>query len=131
MKHLNDYQQNKQTEIFNHFGAFFAFSDKQFKEKMQDGIKYTSMGCGMIAPIYNAANLNHALKTIHQEAIQEDIAENGIKKIIHRELANYECQITMDYNDAFDSLKDYGITEDQIQNEWSEFYQKCIDNDWF
>ena len=54
-----------------------------------------------------------------------------IKKIIHRELANFECQIVGDITDAYDILKDYGITKEQVLKEYKIFYQKCIKNDWF
>ncbi|WP_458860906.1 DUF7659 family protein, partial [Vibrio parahaemolyticus] len=30
MKYLTDYTSEKQTQAFNEFGAFFAFSNKQF-----------------------------------------------------------------------------------------------------
>ena len=131
MKYLSDYTQDKQTAVFDKFGAFFAFSDKQFKDKQQDGVKYASLGAGLIAPFYNADNLYHALDSINKSAIQQDIAENGVKTIIHRELGNYECQITYDYNDVIDVLAPYGITVEQIKAEFSEFMQVCIDNDYF
>ncbi len=131
MKHLNDYMKEKQTAAFNKFGAFFAFSDKQFKERQKDGVKYTSMGAGMIAPTSNVANLHQALNTIRLDAIKQDIAENGIKAIIHREFGNYVCQLGIDYTDAVDALAGYGITDKQFSIEWSEYYQKCIDNNWF
>lgn len=131
MKYLSDYMQDKQTVAFDKFGAFFAFSQKQLNEQKKDGVKYVSMGAGMIVPPYNAANLYQALNTIHTDAIKQDIAENGIKAIIHRELGNHECQITMSYSDAMDALTGYGITENQIRAEWKEFFQKCVDNDWF
>ena len=131
MKYLNDFKQDKQTAIFNKFADFFAFSQDQLNEKKKDGIRYASLGSGLIAPIYEAANLIQALNTTHKEAIQLDIAENGIKAIIHRELANYECQITCDYSDALDVLIDYGITEKQVETEWPIFWQNCVDNDYF
>lgn len=131
MKYLSDYQKNKQSAAFDKFGAFFAFSQEQLDDKKKDGIRYASLGCGLIAPVYEAANLSHALGAIYQDAIKQDLAENGIKAIIHRELANHECQITSDYSEIVSILACYGITEDQINNEWSEFFQKCIDNDWF
>ena len=131
MKYLSDYTQDKQTAVFDKFGAFFAFSDKQFKDKQQDGVKYASLGAGLIAPVEHAKELAKSLKSISQDAIQQDIAENGIKAIIHRELGNHECQITMDYDDVVDVLAPYGITKEQIKAEFNEFMQVCIDNDYF
>ena len=71
------------------------------------------------------------LEEVNNEGIKQDIKENGIKNIIHRELANYECQITGDITDVYDILKDYGISKQQVLKEYKTFYQKCIDNDWF
>jgi len=131
MKYLSDYQETKQSAVFDKFGAFFAFSQSQFNEQKKDEIKYISMGCGMVAPTYHADNLAHALKSIYLDAVQQDLKENGIKAIIHRELGNHECQISMSYDDVIDVLQDYGITREQIKSEWREYFQKCIDNDWF
>ena len=131
MKYLNDYMNNKQTEAFTKYGAFFAFSDKQFDEKKIEGVKYASMGAGMIAPNENTKQLSKALKDIYDDAIQQDITENGVKAIIHRELGNHECQITMDYDDVIDKLKPYRITKEQIASEWAEFWNICVENDYF
>ena len=131
MKYLSDYMNDKQTEVFNKYGAFFAFSNKQFEEKKKDGVEYNNLGSGMIAPIENAMLIIEALECIYKESILLDIKENGIPAIIHRELGNHECQITNDIDEVTEALKDYGITEKQIQNEWDLFYTKCVQNDWF
>ena len=131
MKYLSNYMEDQQTEAFKVNGAFFAFSSKQFDEQKADGVKYVSVGAGLIAPKENVTQLIDQLDTIHQTAMQQDIAENGVKAIIHRELANHECQITMDYSDAFAVLEPYGITEEQVKAEWGEFWQTCVDNDYF
>ena len=122
---------DKQTAAFDKFGAFFAFSTAQYDEKAVQGVKYASMGAGMIAPVDNAKPLRLALDTIYKDAIKEDISENGITAIIHRELGNYECQITCDYDDVIDVLKPYGVTVEQIKAEYSVFFQHCVDNDYF
>jgi len=38
MKYLNDYTEDKQTELFKHTGSFFAFSKEQYKEERQPGV---------------------------------------------------------------------------------------------
>lgn len=130
MKYLSHYTEKAQTDAFNKFGAFFAFSNKQFDEAKQYGVKYSSMGAGLIVPVYNVANLMHALDSIQQAGMNADIAENGIKAIIHRELENYECQITGDYSDVIDTLAPYGITSDQIRLEWGAFFDYCVHNNY-
>tara|TARA_Y100001973_G_scaffold5113_1_gene7208 strand:+ start:294 stop:689 length:396 start_codon:yes stop_codon:yes gene_type:complete len=131
MKYLSDYTEEKTSEVLNKYGAFFAFSDKQFNENKKENIKYSRLYGGLIAPSENAKKIMSELKKVTEEGINQDIKENGIKNIIHRELANYECQIVGDITDAYDILKDYGITKKQVLKEYKIFYQKCIKNDWF
>ena len=131
MKSLNDYTQDKQTKLLNDNGAFFAFGQKQFDEKTVKGTKYVSIGAGLICPKSNADNLVQGLSNINDEGIAQDIQENGIPAIIHRELANYESQITNDIDDTVQALEEYGITREQVQAEYGAYFQHCIDNDYF
>lgn len=131
MNYLSDYTNDAQTELFNKVGAFFAFSNDQFDKAKKAGVQYVTLGAGMICPEKNTKELIDGLKTINDKGIEKDIADNGIKAIIHRELGNYECQITMSYDEVIDVLEPYGISEQQIAEEWNEFWTKCVDNDWF
>jgi len=131
MKYLSHYIGKLQTEAMDKAGAFFAFSKSQMKEKTKPGIEYLHLFHGLYSPKENAKELFFTLDKIYQKGIKEDIKENGIKAIIHRELANYECQITMDISDCQDALAAYPITRNDIQKEWSEFLKKCTDNDLF
>lgn len=115
MKYLNDYIQDTQTMLMNKAGAFFAFSDKQFNTQKQDGVEYVSMGMGLICPKGNAANLLSAMEDNYKQGIEQDIQENGIDKIIKRELANHEYGITYDITDTMESLRGYGVTDTQVQ----------------
>ena len=131
MKYLSHYMENQQTAAFKKHGAFFAFSNQQLDEQKQPGIAYVSIGAGLIAPKDNANQLIADLDSIHLSAVAQDLAENGVKGIIHRELANHECQITGDYDIVISILADYGITAEQIKNEWREYMDICIENDYF
>ena len=132
MPYLSHYTETLQTELFNSTGAFFAFSQKQFDEAKQEGIKYASLGGGMICPSDNIDALTGGLDSITTDGIKADIAANGLKVIIHRELANHEAQITCDISDTVDALTDYpGITRETIQAEWKDYFQHCVDNDCF
>jgi len=123
--------QDKQTEAFNNHGAFFAFSNKQYDEKAVKGVTYASLGAGLIAPKDKAKQLIADLDSISHAAMQEDLSDNGIKAIIHRELANHECQITMDYEDVVSKLAPYSISREIIAAEWPEFWNICVENDYF
>jgi len=114
MNYLSDYINDAQTELFNKVGAFFAFSNKQLEEKIKQGVKYANMGAGLICPVENAKELTSGLSNIQDKGIAKDIAENGIKAIIKRELYNHECYYTGDISDAIDVLEQYDITPEQI-----------------
>ncbi|WP_048662758.1 DUF7659 family protein, partial [Vibrio crassostreae] len=90
MKYLSHYIQDKQTQAFNEAGAFFAFSNQQFDDEKKEGVKYASLGMGLICPTDNVRQLMIRLYSIAQEGIAEDIKENGKKAIIRRELFNHE-----------------------------------------
>ncbi len=128
---LYNYTQAAKTELFNSTGAFFAFGNKQFDEAKKEGVKYVSMGAGLVCPKENAQELSYGLDVIQAAGIKVDLAENGVKKIIHRELANYETQLTNDISDTVYALSDYGITKEQIAAEYPEYYNLCIENEWF
>lgn len=131
MKYLSDYTEEKQTAAFEKAGAFFAFSNQQFDEKKKEGIKYMSLGAGLISPEDTATQLVDDLGAIVKEATAQDIAENGVKAIIHREFANHECQLSGDYDNVIDKLEHYGITADQIKAEWNEYFSYCCEHDLF
>jgi hypothetical protein len=131
MNYLSDYTSAKQTQLWNDNGAFFAFSKKQLDEEKKEGVVYVSLGMGLIAPKENALKVIEGLESINTEGIKQDISENGIKAIIHRELANYEAQITGDISDTVQALEDYGITREQVSAEYPDYFQFCIDNDYF
>ncbi|TCU04016.1 DUF7659 family protein [Vibrio crassostreae] len=114
MKYLSHYIQAKQTQAFNEAGAFFAFSNKQFDEAKKEGVKYASLGMGLICPVDNAKQLMTRLDSIAQEGIAEDIEENGKKAIIRRELFNHECFYTNDICDCVEKLEGYGIFYDEV-----------------
>ena len=128
MKYLSDYTKEAQTKLFDDMGAFFAFSNKQLDEQKEEGVVYVSMGCGLICPKDSAAELARGLRDIAVAGIAQDLAENGKKGVIHRELANHEYCITWDISDTVSKLSDYGITAEDIQAETAEYMRKH--NEW-
>ena len=114
MKYLSDYTSEKQTRAFDEFGAFFAFSNEQFAAAKKEGVKYVSLGFGMIVPESNASALVEKLDELQKEGIALDIAENGIKAIIRRELFNHECFYTNDICDCVERLTGYNVSYDEV-----------------
>jgi len=114
MKTLTNYTEQKTTDLFNNLGAFFAFSDRQYKENKKDGVKYCSLGGGLIAPTEHAKELAEGLLAIGQAGREQDLAENGKEGIIRRELFNYECFYIGEIDDCVEALKQYGITKKEV-----------------
>jgi len=113
------------------YGGFFAFSNDTFVKEIQPKIKYVSLGAGLYAPKKTYKKLDNDIQSAIKNHIKRDLQTNGIKKIIWRELANYECQIVGSVSDCVDALKDYGITKKQIMKEWPGYFDYCIENNSF
>tara|TARA_R110001606_G_C14894226_1_gene593113 strand:+ start:109 stop:492 length:384 start_codon:yes stop_codon:yes gene_type:complete len=125
MKYLSDYMEAKQTSLFNRTGTIFAFSDKQFDEQAIKGKEYSRIGQGMLTQKGNEMKVIKTLEKIYQQAMVQDLKENGIKGVIQRELENYEVYYTNDLEPAMEALKDYPeITQKDIikvyQRKWNE-----------
>jgi len=137
MKYLSDYMQDGQTALFNELGSFFAFSMEQYTPKAKEGVKYTNMGAGLFCPSENAQRMIDGLERIANEAVDQDIKENGALAIIEREYFNHECQLTSDTSDALDALTTHIerrpdlFTPEQIKAVFSKCLDIAIKEDWF
>jgi len=131
MTYLSNYTEQARTDLFSKAGAFFAFSENQFDESKKDGVKYASLGGGLICPVESIGLLTDGLTNIRKNGIAADLADNTKEQIIQRELANHECQISGDYSMVVDRLAEYGITEAEVKAGYSVFYDYCIENDCF
>ena len=121
----------KINELLTKNGVFFAFSEQQYNDAVIPGVDYIRLYAGMLCPFDNVKTVMNGLDSLSNEKIQYELSNNTLKTIIWDSLANYECQISGDYNDACDALKVYGITDADVKKEWPSYYQNCIDNDYF
>jgi len=127
MKYLQDYMNSGQDALFKEQKVFFAFNDEQVNEGMTKHSipkeeKIVSLGSGMVCPKANARSVLQALDGIYRLGIEQDIKENGIDKIILRELYNHECFYVGDITDCVNKLEDYPITKNQIINIYRKNY---------
>ncbi len=111
---LREFLDKAQSELFDEFGAFFAFSDAQFNEKKKEGIDYASAGAGLLVPKDRLQEFYDRHDKIVEVGIAQDVEKNGIEKIIKRELANYECYYTGSIDDCVEALEDYPCTKEDI-----------------
>lgn len=137
MKYLSDYMNDAQSAVFKLYGAFFAFGDKQYKEKAIPEIKYVSMGYGLICPLIWASQLNKELDNIYVNAIILDVQENGAEKIIEREYFNHETQLTGDKSAMLSAISGHidmfpdRFTKEIIFNVCKNCFNKAVENNWF
>ena len=120
MKYLSDYTEKAVSTALESKGAFFAFSKSQFEEQARPGVRYTSLGSGLICPAENASALVSELEDAHRSGIAQDIAENGIARIILRELLNHEAFYTGDIGDTISALEGYEVTRQQVVSIFNE-----------
>jgi len=123
--------EQQQTALFERYGAFFAFGNKQFDEQKEDGVKYVDLGAGLIAPKETYKDLIEDLNNIHKCGIAQDITENGKTAIIERELANHEAGYTYSIDDTVTALEGYGITTAEVQAVFNNWIKKNSDNEVF
>lgn len=137
MKSIRDYTNDKQSELFEELGVFFAFSEEQFKEGKEktkhllQGKKYSHLGAGMYIPSVNVEEFSKRHKKILQDAREQYLADYGASKIIQYELANYEIQYSYDgiRDPNFqDAIKGYGFTNEQLSEEYKKYIDYCADN---
>jgi len=114
MKSLSDYTQDAISDLYKRTGAFWAFSQKQFNEQKQDGVKYIQLPDGCIVPKDSVKLFVREQRQIITRGIERDLAENGMIAIVQRELANHEYSYTGDPSDTIDALEEYGITAKEV-----------------
>lgn len=129
MKYLNDYMEEKQTKLFKKYKVFFAFNNKQFVEgmkkyKLPKDTKIVSLSNGMYCPEENAENVVKKQLKMYQDAIKEDLKENGKEKVILRELCNHECFYVGSADECVKKLTDYPITEKEIVKVYRDNYKE-------
>ena len=128
MKYLQDYMDKGQDKLFKDKKVFFAFNKEQLDEGIKKhkikGVKLVSMGSGMYCPKTNAGQVLQSLDEIYRAGIEQDIKENGLEKIILRELRNHEAFYVGDIEDTKRKLMDYPITKEKIIEVYYKYYDK-------
>lgn len=116
MKYLQDYINESQTKALDKAGAFFAFSKSQFEEARKEGVVYVDGPAGMICPKDTIDTLLLELEAGYKAGIEQDIAENGLEKIILRDLNNHEAYYMNDLESTISALASYPVTVEDITN---------------
>lgn len=137
MKSLNDYTDTSTSKLFADNGAFFAFSNKQFEEKKQEGVTYVSMNSGLICPKENAKTMMTEFERIFDNAVKQQVKDFGAEAIIRYEYFNHETQLTGDVEQVIDVLSTHRelfpelFSADAILTICQQCYKDAVKNDWF
>jgi hypothetical protein len=115
MKYLNHYTDEKVSQALDEAGAFFCFGKDQFEKKRKDNVKYVNLKYGLVCPRETAKKLLKSLDSIYKQGIKQDKEEQGVEKIILRELNNHEAFYTYDTTSTVEALEGYNITKEQVQ----------------
>jgi len=123
---INKEAEDKLTKLFEQFGAFFAFSNEQFDKQKKEGVKYVNFGAGLLLPKDNIDEFNREFNKVTSWKIDE------LKKIdpeimIEYELSNHDAYYTGEIEDAFEALKQYGFTRQQVRAVYKKTYHKYED----
>ena len=130
MKYLSSYTEKPTSELIKNNGGFFAFSNKQFEESKQDGVKYVRLYSGLIAPKENVKAIMKGIDDINKYGVEQDMKDHTIRQIVFRECGNYELQYSYDgLKEITDTLADYPIKQEDIKKYYNQFIQHCIKND--
>ena len=132
MKYLQNYSEEKINKTIKNNGGFFAFNNKQFNENKKEGIIYCRLYSGLIVPKNKAKQIISQLDKISKKAIEQDIKENGMKKIVFRDCENLELQFSFSgISEIIDYLKDYNFNKNDIEKYYNKYINYCIKNDLF
>lgn len=112
-KKFKEETKEKFNQLFEDYGIFWAFDNKQFEENktpLEEGDKYVQLGAGGFMPKSKVKEFKKAKKEFF-EKYWKTIEENNWKELeILYELRNHECFYTGDIEDALEVLP-YGKDE--------------------
>lgn len=111
------------SALLTKYSAFYAFNTEQFSAKADNKFKYKALGAGLYCPIINANLLVTAMKALTASRIKFELENNTPKQIMTYLFDNYECYYTGDYSDVYEELKDYGFSDELIEEIWEKY---CI-----
>lgn len=112
LREVRQETQGRISELLSSTGAFYAFSQEQYKAKAVEGVEYC-VALGIVVPKAKATTLVDQLNAIIKDSRAKELA-TGREALIHYELCNHECYYVADIADAVDVLKPYGITEEEV-----------------
>ena len=136
MKYLQNYLEENQKKTDKKYGVFYAFNNSQFEEGCKKvgaskDNKVRRLYAGLYILSKNVDKYLDETEKNTENAIKQDIKENGVKKIIFRELTNHEYQLTQDTENILNVLEGYNFTNEQLTKYINGYMKYCIENNLF
>ena len=109
------------SEILKKYSAFYAFNNEGFSSKANSKFNYKAMGAGLYCPTIFANELTKEVTEAINSKIQFELENNTPEKIITYHFNNHECYYLGDYSEAYRCLKDYGFSDELIEETWNNY----------
>ena len=122
-----NFMEKELGKLFVKYKVFFAFNKDQFNEGMKKNNipanePLSEIIGGGIMPRKNKADFRKDFDNLYSKMVAK-IKKLDPDLVIRYELANYESWYTRDISSAWQVLKDYGYTKDQVLEVFNK-YQK-------
>ncbi len=113
------------SNILTKYSAFYAFSKKSFLEQQNKDYTYKGVGAGLYCPEVFMEDLDKEIQEILESKTKYELENNTPEQIMTYLFDNYECYYTGDYSAVYEELKDYGFSDELIEETWESY---CIYN---
>lgn len=113
------------SALLTKYNAFYAFNTEQFSTQVDAKIKYKDLGAGLYCPVTNVNLLVTDMNALMESKVKFELENNTPEQIMTSLFDNHECYYTGDYSDVYEELKDYGFSDELIEETWESY---CIYN---
>lgn len=133
----DNFIQERQTELFNELGLFFAFNKQQFEEgyeaaNVDKPVKYVAFGGGAYCPKPNVQAVRDGLAKIRADWKQERLKVDQVR-LVFVGIDNWNRPVwkapdKKEYYGSVNELFSYGVTEAEVLKK-VDTYELCYMGD--
>lgn len=133
---FSKFVETKTSALLDKHGAFFAFSNKQIDEGLEenkakgfsaDKADYCQVSGGMILPKSNVGAFSAEYDAMMSAAREEYLNTYTKAQIIGYELSNHEAGYTGDISDTVDAVAHLGFAREDVLEVYSTWYEENKD----
>ena len=129
--------EKEMSAVFEKYGIFWAFNQKQYDESAKEGVTYVRMPAGELCPKEHAKAYVEEACEIINNGVKRQVEEQGAEAIIRDEFFNHECQITMDISSMKEAIATHIelfpelFTDEVIIKVADQCFKEAVEKDWF